>query len=437
VIPAQPATSTTGPTADLLALQRSAFDYFLAEANPRNGLIRDADQPGSPCSIAAVGLGLSAYTVGVHRGYIRRADAVERVLTTLRFFRNSPQGPEANATGFHGFYYHFLDMETGRRTWRSELSTIDTALLVAGMLSCAAYFDGHVADEREIRRTAEELYARVDWNWARAGGPAVALGWRPGRGFMPYHWTGYSEALLLYILGLGSPTHPLPESSYDTWLSTYRWKRLYGYELVFGGPLFVHQLPQVWIDLRGIQDSYMRSRGIDYFENSRRATYVQREYAIRNPKGHAGYGANLWGFSACDGPGQTVLCADGEQRRYFDYHGRGIPWGVDDGTIAPWAVLTSLPFAPEIVLPALESLRERYPQLERVHGCKCSFSATCGDTGDSDVWVSEVCRGLDQGPIVMMIENHLTGWFWQLMKRSEPVVQGLRRAGFAGGWLEE
>jgi hypothetical protein len=436
VKPPQPATVTPRSTARLLALQRSAFDYFLAETNPRNGLVRDADQPGSPCSIAAVGLGLSAYAVGVRRGYMSRADAVERVLTTLRFFRDAPQGPQPDATGFHGFYYHFLDMETGRRTWRSELSTIDTALLVAGMLACAAYFDGHGRDEREIRQSAEELYARVDWNWARAGGPAVALGWRPGRGFMPYHWTGYSEALLLYILGLGSPTHPLPESSYAAWLSTYRWKKLYDHEFVFGGPLFVHQLPQVWIDFRGIQDSYMREHGIDYFENSRRATHVQREYAIRNPKGHAGYGASLWGFSACDGPGQTALCADGRQRRYFDYHGRGIPWGVDDGTIAPWAVLTSLPFAPDIVLPALEGLRERYPQLQSVHGCKCSFNATCGDSGDGAVWVSEVCRGLDQGPIVMMIENHLTGWFWELMKRSEPVVRGLRRAGFTGGWLE-
>jgi hypothetical protein len=421
--------------AHLLALQRGALDYFLAEANPENGLIPDTAVPGSPCSIAAVGFGLAAYTVGAQRGHVSRKDAADRALTTLRFFRDAPRGTGSDATGHNGFYYHFLDMETGRRVWKSELSTIDTALLVAGMLACAAYFDGGRADEREIREAANELFERVDWNWARDETPAVSLGWRPERGFMPYHWTGYSEALLLYILGLGSSTHPLPESSYDAWLSTYRWKRLYGHELVFGGPLFVHQFPAVWIDFRGIQDSYMRGRGIDYFENSRRATYVQREYAIRNPKGHAGYGENLWGFSASDGPGSTVLGDDGRQRRFFDYHGRGIPWGADDGTIAPWAVATSLPFAPEIVIPALRNLRERYPELESVHGCRCSFNTTYRNPSDGSMWVSEICRGLDQGPIVMMVENHLTGWFWELMKRSEPVVTGLRRAGFSGGWL--
>ncbi|MFU8891630.1 MAG: glucoamylase family protein [Anaerosomatales bacterium] len=420
---------------ELLALQRDTFGYFLAEANPANGLVRDTTRPGSHCSIAAVGLGLAAYTIGAERGYVRRPDAVKRTLATLRFFRNAPHGPEPDATGHRGFYYHFLHMDSGKRAWLSELSTIDTTFLIAGMLACAAYFDLDTPDEREIRELADELYRRVDWDWARDGGAAVTHGWKPETGFLRFHWTGYNEALLLYALGLGSPTHPLPGSSYDTWLSTYRWKKLYGHEFVYGGPLFVHQLSHVWIDFRGIRDAYMRDRGIDYFENSRRATYIQRGYAIRNPRGFRGYAENIWGVTASDGPGPATLCVEGRERTFLDYRARAIPWGPDDGTIAPWAAIASLPFAPEIVLPAIRAFHEHYPDMESVYGFKCSFNPTFDASGDGAPWISKGYYGLDQGPIVMMIENHLTGWFWELMRSCKPIATGLRRAGFTGGWL--
>jgi len=422
--------------ASLRTLQRDTFGYFIAEANPHNGLVRDTTRPGSHSSIAAVGLGLAAYTVGAERGYVDRAQAVERVLTTLRFFRDAPHGSERDATGYKGFYYHFLDMEHGRRAWKSELSTIDTTLMMAGVLACGTYFDRATAEEREIRAAADALYRRVDWNWARNGSTAVTHGWKPERGFLPYHWTGYNEALLLYILGLGSPTHPLPDSSYDAWLGTYKWKKLYGQEFVYGGPLFVHQLSHTWVDFRDIRDAYMRKRGIDYFENSRRATYAQRGYAIRNPRGFRGYGEDIWGITASDGPGPATMQVDGQERHFLDYRARGIPWGPDDGTIAPWAAIASLPFAPEIVLPAMACFHERYPDMESVYGFKCSFNPTFDATGTGRGWISKGYYGLDQGPIVMMIENHLTGWFWDLMKRCGPVVTGLRRAGFEGGWLD-
>lgn len=421
--------------AQLRKLQRDTLGYFIAEANPDNGLVRDTTRPGSHCSIAAVGLGLAAYTVGAENGYLSRPDAVARVLTTLRFFRDSPQGTEPDATGYKGFYYHFLYMDTGRRAWESELSTIDSTFLIAGILACGAYFDLDTAEEREIRDLAEELYRRVDWDWARNGSTAVTHGWKPETGFLRFHWTGYNEALLLYVLGLGSPTHPLPPSSYDAWLHTYQWKKLYGQEFVYGGPLFVHQLSHAWVDFRGIQDDYTRSRGIDYFENSRRATYAQRGYAIRNPRGFKGYGENIWGITASDGPGPATLCVDGRERRFLDYRARAIPWGPDDGTIAPWAAIASLPFAPEIVLPAIETFHQRYPDMESVYGFKCSFNPTYDAAGDGHGWISKGYYGLDQGPIVMMIENHLTGWFWELMKRCGPVTEGLKRAGFRGGWL--
>ena len=422
--------------ADLLKLQRDTFGYFIAEANPRNGLVRDTTRPGSHCSIAAVGLGLAAYTVGAHRGYVNREDAVDRVLTTLRFFRDSAQGTEPDATGYKGFYYHFLHMNSGRRAWKSELSTIDSTLLIAGVLACNAFFDLDTPEEREIRECAEELYRRVDWDWARNGSSAVTHGWKPETGFLRFHWTGYNEALLLYALGLGSPSHPLPATAYDAWLSTYQWKKLYGQEFVYGGPLFVHQLSHVWIDFRGIQDSYLRERGIDYFENSRRATHVQRSYAIRNPRGFRGYAENIWGVTASDGPGPATLCVDSRERRFLDYRARGIPWGPDDGTIAPWAAIASLPFAPEIVLPAIQAFHEQYPDMESVYGFKCSFNPTFDASGDGRPWISKGYYALDQGPIVMMIENQVTGWFWELMKRCAPVETGLRRAGFTGGWLD-
>ena len=246
-------------------LQRDTFGYFLKETNPHNGLVPDSTRTGSHCSIAAVGLALAAYTVGAERGYFSRADAVKRTLTTLRFFWDSPQGEEPDATGHNGFFYHFLYMQTGRRAWESELSTIDTTFLLAGALASAAYFDRETAHEREIRTLADALYCRADWRWALNGGLTVAHAWNPERGFFKYRWEGYNEALLLYVLGLGSPTHPLPEKSYEAWTKTYRWRKLYGHEFLYAGPLFIHQLSHVWIDFRGIQDEYMRARGIDYF----------------------------------------------------------------------------------------------------------------------------------------------------------------------------
>ena len=422
---------------DLARLQRDTFGYFAELTNESNGLVPDNTRSDSHCSIAAVGLGLASYPVAIERGYIARDQAARRVLATLRFFRDAPAAGERDGTGYRGFYYHFLDMRHGRRAWRSELSTIDSTFLLAGMLACATYFDLDTPHEREIRDVGEELYARADWEWACNEGVIVRHGWRPERGFIPYGWTGYNEAILLLVLGLASPSHPLPAESCAEWLRTYRWKKLYGYEHVFGGPLFVHQLSHVWIDFRGIQDDYMRQRGLDYFENSRRATYVQQAYAIHNPRGFRGLGENIWGVTASDGPGPAAAVIDGRARRFYDYRARGVPWGPDDGTIAPWAAIASLPFAPEIVVPAIDAFHERYPQMESHYGFKCSFNPTYDSAGSGTGWISSGYYGIDQGPIVLMIENHLTGFFWELMKGCPHIVRGLKRAGFRGGWLEE
>jgi hypothetical protein len=361
---------------ELDALQATTVHYYVREVNLQNGLIADKTQPGSPASIAAVGMSLSTLPVVVERGLYAREWAVGRVLAKLRFFWNSPQGPEPDATGYQGFYYHFLDMETGRRAGNCELSTVDSAFLLAGMLAAASYFDRDTAAEQEVRTLADALYRRTDWRWAQNGGATVTHGWKPETGFLAYRWKGYDEALLLYVLGLGSPTYALPEESYAAWSSTYVWKEVYGWEYLYSGPLFTHQFSHPWIDFRGIQDGYLRDRGLDYFENSRRATFVHQHYAICNPLEFEGYNQLCWGITASDGPGWTVRTIKGVERRFFDYDARGAPYGPDDGTIAPWAVVASLPFAPEIVLPTIKNFAQMDLGMLEPYGFKATFNRT-------------------------------------------------------------
>ncbi|MEX1243802.1 MAG: glucoamylase family protein [Thermoanaerobaculia bacterium] len=422
---------------DLDRLQQDTVGYFLRAANPDSGLIADSSRTGAPCSIAATGLGLAAYVVGAERGFLPRREAATRTLTALRFFRDSPQGEEPDATGHRGFYYHFLDMQTGRRAWQCELSTIDTTILIAGALTSGAYFSAAADDEREIRELTRFLYERVDWPWAAAGGLLVRMGWKPAAGFQSYGWEGYSEAMLLYILGLGSPTHPLPAESYDAWTRTYQWENLYDIEFLFASPLFMHQLPHVWIDFRGIQDAFMRAKRSDYFENSRRATAVQQLYAMRNPLRFKGYGEHGWGITAGLGPGFSKQRLEGGiERQFYGYVARGVPFGPDDGTLAPWAVAASLPFAPEAVLATLQRSRDTYPESLSKGGLLTSFNPSF-DTGDGADrgWLAPEHHGLDQGPVALMIENHRSGLLWRLMRECPAIVTGLRRAGFGRGWL--
>lgn len=418
----------------LLKLQRDTFKYFLHYANPDNGLIADNSGDDAPCSITAVGLALTSYPVAVERGYLSREEAVTKCLATLRFFWHSPHGPEPDATGYKGFYYHFLDMDSGRRHNQSELSTIDTTFLIAGALTAGQYFDRENSEEREIRALADELYSRVDWQWACDGGRLVSMAWWPESGFHEKRWSGYNEALLLYVLGLASPAHHLPADSYDAWTETYAWQTHFGIECLYAPPMFIHQLSHAWIDFRGIQDAYMRQRSIDYFVNSRRATLIQQRYAIENPNNFGGYGEWSWGITASDGPGEIVKVVDGVERRFWGYMARGASGGPDDGTLAPWGVVASLPFAPEIVLPTINYFNRHYPHMVSDFGFKCSFNPTFPD--GSHGWVSQGYYGLDQGPIVVMIENAFTGLVWRLMRRCPYIVAGLRRAGFEGGWLE-
>ncbi len=415
-------------------LQRAAFGYFLQAVNPANGLIADNSRGNSPASIAVVGFALSAYPVAVERGWMARSDAVEHSLSVLRFFRDSDQSGSPEATGFKGFYYHFLDMHTGARVWRSELSTIDSALLIAGALTASMYFTANTPEETELRELVETLYLRVDWRWSQGEAATIRQGWKPECGFLHYGWDGYNESIILYVLAMGSPTHPLKDDSYEAWTATYQWENLYGYDYLYAGPLFMHQFSHAWIDFRGIRDRFMREKRCDYFENSRRAIEVQREYAQRNPHRFAGFDENCWGLTACDGPSNLLPELADEPRRLFGYAARGVPYGPDDGTLSGWAALASLPFAPETALCAAGNMLQRYPEMLTAQQYTSSFNPTLA-TANSSAWVSDGHFGLDQGIVVMMVENYRTQLIWRLMRDCPYIHVGLRRAGFRGGWL--
>ncbi|MGH7718803.1 MAG: glucoamylase family protein, partial [Gemmatimonadaceae bacterium] len=258
----------------------------------------------------------------------------------------------------------------------------------------------------------------------------------------------YDESMLLYVLALGSPTSPIDPSSWAAFTTTYRWGTFYGQEHVNFAPLFGHQYSHVWIDFRGIRDAYMREKGIDYFENSRRATLAQRAYAIDNPGGWRDYGSDVWGLTASDGPADTTITIDARPRRFHTYWARGAALGDirDDGTITPTAAGGSIVFAPDIAISALRAMRARYgDDLFQRYGFLDAFNPTIRDPAfpmragrivPGKAWFDADYLGIDQGPIIAMIANHRNGFVWDLMKKSQYIVTGLCRAGFTGGWLD-
>jgi hypothetical protein len=393
-------------------LQQVHFDYFWYLANPKNGLIPDRTAAGSACSIAAVGFGLTAIGIGIDHGWIRREEGAARVLTALKTFWSGPQGSQASGVmGYKGWFYHFLNMNTGFTTG-AELSSIDTALLMAGILYAKQYFDGAGNEETEIRSVADAVFKRVDWQWMARDSDALSMGWSPESGFIPSNWIGYNEAMVLYCLGLGAAGDPLPATAWSAWTNAYKWATYYGQSFVPFPPLFGHQYSHCWIDFRQITDGYMASHHLTYFENSRRATLAQREYCLANPQHRVGYSKTVWGLTASDGPS--------------GYSARGAPPAEnDDGTISPTAAGGSIAFAPEVCVPTLRYLYNTYrTQIWTAYGFRDAMNL-------EKQWFGPDELGIDQGPIVIMIENYRTGRVWRRFMKNLEVQRGLQRAGFS------
>ncbi|OFX83593.1 MAG: hypothetical protein A2W99_15290 [Bacteroidetes bacterium GWF2_33_16] len=413
------------------SIQRKTFLYFLNEHHPEWGIVKDRASLWAPSSSASTGFGIPSFAIGVERNWITREQAAQITLNMLNFYLNSVQSTDTNATGYKGFYYHFVRMSSGTREWDCELSSIDSGILMMGIIFARNYYNLQNEVEKQIRSVSEILLGRIDWSFMKMGpsgkfGNSLSMGWYPEKGLHDMGWIGYNEALFLYILAAGLDMKDV-EESYDAWLKTYLWESTYEeFSHVAFPPLFGHQFSHAFIDFRGLADSYMKKKGIDYFENSRRATYVQRQYAIDNPHAWVGYDSLCWGITASDGPTTKYNFDDKEFRGYAGRGASGPHYNYfDDGTIAPYASLSSLPFAPEIVLPTIKSILEK--QGGKVWG-KYGFYDAFNPTAN---WVNDDFIGIAQGPMLIMIENFRTGLVWNYVMKDPIIQKGLNRLEFS------
>lgn len=412
------------------SIQHKTLLFFLNEHHLDWGIVKDRAADWAPASIASTGFGIASFAVGVERNWMTREEAAKITLNILDFLTGSVQSADTSASGYKGFYYHFLRLNTGTRAWRCELSSVDTGLLMMGIIFARNYYNLDNDVENRIRSQAAIILERIDWNFmvmpdTGKYANTISMAWAPDHGLHNMGWSGYNEALFLYILAAGSGMENA-EKSYNSWLSSYKWQTPYeGLSHAAFPPLFGHQFSQSFIDFRGIADMYMKEKGIDYFENSRRATYVQREYAIENPYGWVGYDSLCWGVTASDGPGDQYNFDD---KKFLGYAGRGTSGPdynyFDDGTIAPYGPLSSMPFAPEIVFPTIRAINERYgDSLWGRYGYYDSFNPTAQ-------WFDNDFVGIDEGPLLIMIENFRTGLVWNFVMNDPIIQKGLNRLGF-------
>jgi hypothetical protein len=398
--PASPGALPAEDIELLNKIEKDSLQYFIRMSDKNTGLTRDSSQQGSPASIAATGFSLAAFAIGQSRGWIEKEYAksyVEKTLKTLLY----------KAAHKNGFFYHFLDMKTGKRLWNSEASSIDTALLLAGALLAAQYYP-----DSPIQEMADDLYKRVNWEWMMNGSDFICMGWKPESGFLPYYWDSYSEHIILQALASGAPAHPVPSKAWTRWMrheATYRDKIIVHSP---SGSLFTYQYSQAFIDFRELED-----QGINYFTNSKLATEANREYSLELANQFKSYSKNSWGLSASLGPGG------------YKAYGAKPGEGLQDGTIAPYAAIASIVFTPKLSAAAIRYFYETHG--EKIYdkfGFRDSFNV------DKNWWANETI-GIDQGIIVVMLENFLNdGAVWSKFMRV-PAIQkwietsGLKKSG--------
>ncbi len=360
-------------------IERDTLKYFLRHSDPATGLVKDHSRQGSPASIAATGFGLAALAIGADRGWLTHDFAKSKLIKTLTAL-------ELKAEHKNGFFYHFLDMRTGKRVWKSEASSIDTALLIAGAMTAAQYYPG-----TEIETRAKRIYARVNWKWMLNNSELICMGWTPESGFLPYYWDSYNELLILQALALGAPNHAVPKAVWNAWFRNedeYKGRKvIYSHS----GSLFTYQYAHAFIDFKNLNDA-----GINYFENSVQATLANREYSIEYKDKYKSYNTYSWGLSASIGPGG-----------YKAYGGKPGE-GIQDGTIAPHGAIGSLVFTPKESLDAIKFFYLRLgKKIYKEHGFIGAFNI------DKKFYPDEYL-GIDQGIIILMIENFMRdGIVWK------------------------
>lgn len=373
------------------SIERKTFDYFWYETNRENGLVKDRSTLYSHCSIAAVGFALSTIPVAIERKWIDREKGYERVLTTLRTFA------EGKVDGEHGFFYHFVNIKSGKRVCESELSSVDTAFLVAGALFVGEYFKG-----TEVEKLADQLYRNVDWQWFTNDDDFLTMGWTPEKGFNNAKWNVFNEGILAYILAIGSPTYPL---SADVWDKIYRPINGKNYIFVPGEPLFAYQYPHIWIDFRKLKDSFA-----NYWNNTISATRHNYDFSMEHVKKYKSYEKNLWGLSACDGPlGYRVYGASGDSH---------------DGTIAPYAPIATMPLIPRLSFRTIRKLLKKHgPLVWERYGFVSAYNVDLN-------WYSKEYIGIDQGDILLMLENYRSGLIWKYVMKNEYIQEAVYKIGF-------
>lgn len=397
------ATTEARTSALLTNLQHRAFEFFWFEAHPTTGLVKDRagnlrGDDYTVASLAATGFGLAALPIGVEHGWVARAPAEQRAAITLKFVHEKLHHER-------GWLYHFVDWKTGERAWKCEISSIDTALFLAGALLAGEYFGG------EVKSLADSIYRRVDFQWMLTDGgnkpdeKLLGHGWKPETGFLKSRWDNYSEHLLLNLLAMASPTHPISASCWEAWeRNTGEYQ---GFKTFKCGPLFTHQYSQAFVDFRGQRD---RS-GFDYFESAVQATQANRQFCMDQAANFKTYSSNVWGLSACDRPGGG-------------YEAYGAPPGrvVHDGTVAPWTTAAAVAFTPDLALESLNFMHDRFGA--RLWG---RYGFSNGFNVDKN-WFANDVIGIDLGAAILLIENHRTGKPWRWFMGLPEIQAAMKKA---------